>query len=716
MTERVTRADWQQLAADLLEHYRGILAQHGIIPGPDLHLAADESTPYSYCDLTAGRISLNLPGTDRFGDLLLIMAVGGLVGTPSPAETVRFMRAMLPYLLGHELAHYLRHRYGAFAANRWVEEHAANRVGLALAAAVPAFAAELPYLRGLAQAAHARLPLRDDQVAGALRDTHGATVAEVQAFVRLTGADELEALRAAGLEAEVLALSDRQARAATAFNESYLTDAMAYMRQQLAWFCQQVLEPDPPGLGAALEAHILTPSWEERLQAESAAVLAQLAEAGAPAEPPHSRAELLALGAGADDRLRALALEQLRLAGDTAGLMTLLEQAVAACRHYAALQASAMQHDAPTAVRAALADAHHLALEAGAEAAATLAGVPLHVVRAGLNSHAARAGALTLGLVKRRLAGDARALVRSLLHPEPTVVPDFRQALLADPDPLVAAAAGAEGRLDAETATELPFFRGCHLLRPLLGKELLPLAAAAREVRAKPGAILDRRGAPPARIFLMADGRLIGLAEALAGAPMQRALRMPALGHILGIDVPAFLTICRAEPKLSRTIAGHLAWRVYHRALPLLPAAGSVAPVPDRPLLPAEKALALLETDLFGGQGSKALLGIAESFVTRFYPAGAPVAVAGGAPRLVAVVAGQVQSGAVRLEAGGVLGDTECLLGRPWREGAVAGSATVTLEAERDDFLRLLYMLPDLPFRLARRMARRVAATELARG
>lgn len=711
MAERVTRADWQQLAALFLEHYRHELARHGITPGPELHLEADERTPYSYCDLTTGRISLNLPGTDRFGDLILIMAVGSLMGTASVGATVRFLRGLLPYLLGHELAHYLREQYGAFAANRWVEEHAANRIGMALACTVPAFVADLPYLRALAEGARERLPLREDQVAGALRDTHAMAVADVQAFVRLTGADELEALGAAGLEAEVLALSGRQDRAAAAFNDAYMADAMAYMRQQLAWFGQQVLEPEPPGLGAVLEAHVLTASWEERLGTESAAVLARLAVAPEPEAEASldGRAELLALGAGPDDRLRAKALERLRAAGDEAGLVALLEQAAAACRRYAGLKASAALHGAPPGVGEALADAWHLALEAGAEAAGMLAGLPLHVVRAGLSGHTDRAEALTLGLIRRRLAGGARGLADALLHPEPGEVLDLQQALLTDPDPLVAAAAGAADPLNAETLAELPWFRGCRLLRPLLGRELLPLAEAAEEVRGAPGDVLARRGELPERLFLTDDGRLIGLAEVLAGAPLRRTLKVQ--GRVLSIAVGAFLEICQGEPKLSRLLASHLARQAWRRRSPLLdggaPGAGGT-PVAGRPLLPAEKALALLETDLFGGQSSGALLGIAESFVTRFYPPGAPLAEPRAEPRIVLLLAGQVRSGAVMLGAGGIFGDTECVLGRPWREPVTAVAATVTLEAERHDFLRLLYLLPDLPFRIARRQARRL--------
>ncbi|MFZ5823173.1 MAG: hypothetical protein ACOY94_02325 [Bacillota bacterium] len=712
MTEKVTRAGWQQLATELLELYRGELARHGISLGPDLHLEADESTPYSYCDLATGRISLNLPGTDRFADLLVIMAVGGLLGTRGMDEALRALRALQPYLLGHELAHYLRERFGAFTPNHWVEEHVANRLGMALACTVPAFTAELDFLRRLAEGARERLPLREDQVVGALRETHAAAVEEVLAFAELTGADELEALRAAGLEAEVAALSDRRDRSATAFNESYLTDATAYMRQQLAWFCQQVLEPEPPELGAELEAHLLTASWEERLQAESAEVLARLAAVDDPAAPPAwSGAERLAAAAGADDRLRAIALEQLREAGDAESLLGLLREAAASCRRYAALQAQA---GGQGALREALADAHHLALEVGAEAAGALAGLPLHVVRAGLGSQTDRARAITLGLVRRRLTGEARRLAASLLHPEPLPPMDqaeFRQALLADPDPLVATEAGAAGRLDRETLAELPFFRAAPLLRPLRGAELLPLARAAAEVRAEPGAVLARGGHRLERLLLRGDGRLVGLVEGFAGAPVRRTVRLAAGQRALGIAVPEFLAICREEPKLARIIALHLAHRVWERHAPHLqgPAAAPGAPLPNRPLLPAEKALTLLDTDLFGPHGSQALLGIAEAFVTRFYPAGAPLAEAHSAPRLLVVVAGQVRTGGVVSGPGAVLGDTECLLARPWREPVTAVSPSVTVEAEHDAFQRLLYALGDLPFHLARRQARRLS-------
>lgn len=714
MAEQITRAAWQQMANELLPLYRDQLARHGITPGPDLHLQPDESSPYSYCDLSTGRICLNLPGTDRFGDLLLIMSVGNLVGTQGLGETIRFLRALLPYLLGHELAHYLRERYGAFAASQWVEEHAANRMGMALACTVPAFAAELPFLRRLAEGARERLPLREDQVVGSLRDTHESTVAEIQAFVGLTGADELEILQAAGLEAEVAALHERQERVAKAFNDSYLTDATAYMRRQLAWFCQQVLEPEPPELGAALEAHVLTASWEDRLQAETAAVLARLVGTAEPEEPQWSRAELLALGTGADDRLRAAALAQLQQAGDTEGLLSVLEQAAVACRRYTALKAYAALHQETPSLPEALADAHRLALEEGAEAAATLAGVPLHVVRAGLGGQSGRLQTLTFRLIQRRLQGPPHELAVRLVHAEPVPAmseTEFRQAVRSDADPLVATAAGAPGRLDPETLTELPFLRGARLLRPLRGEELLPLAEAAAEVSGAPGTVLARKGAATDRIFLRENGRFIGLDEALAEAPMRRTVRLPRQGRVLGIGAPAFLSICRGEPKLALVLALHLARRVLQRHSPhfsgaLTEQAGRAAP--DRPLLPGEKALALLETDLFQGQSSQSLLRIAESFVTRFYPPGSFLAEAGDAARLIVLLSGKVQADTERLGSGAVLGDAECLAGRPWNAPVTAVQATVSLETGHGDFQRLLYMLQGLPFQLARRLAKRV--------
>lgn len=198
MEAKMTKASWQQLASKLLEHYRNLLEHHGIRLGDDLHLEVDKNTIYSYCDLQTGRISLNLPGTEDFGDLLLILAVNNLLGTRGIDETLRFLRGMLPYLLAHELTHYLRNQSGIFTTNHWAEEHVANQVGIAMAWSVAEFREELPFLRHIASKANKLLPTPDIEVAS--------------------------------------------------FNQSYMSDTMTYMRQQLAWFCQQIFVPKPQKL------------------------------------------------------------------------------------------------------------------------------------------------------------------------------------------------------------------------------------------------------------------------------------------------------------------------------------------------------------------------------------------------------------------------------------------------------------------------------------
>lgn len=195
------------------------------------------------------------------------------------------------------------------------------------------------------------------------------------------------------------------------------------------------------------------------------------------------------------------------------------------------------------------------------------------------------------------------------------------------------------------------------------------------------------------------EAHLHGL-PALAGAPLRSPVRLPRGQRALGIETTAFLRMCQGEPKLALLLARHLARKLLQRRLPYHWAQqprGSQAPV-DRPLLPAEKALALLDAQLFQGQSSQALLRIAESFVTRFYAPGQPLAEAGQPPRLIVVLAGQ----------GEVLGEAECLTGRPWSVPLYAAEATITLEADHDAFQRLLYMLPALPFQLARHEAQRL--------
>lgn len=210
MIEKITQASWQQLASKLLKHYSALLTQFGIRLGKDLHLDVDKTTIYSYCDLKTGRISLNLPGNEEFGDLLIVLTVGNLLGTQGMAETFRFLQGMLPYLLAHELTHYLRNKCGTYTTNHWVEENTANRVGIAMAWTVSEFREDLPFLRQIAKNARKCLPLVENEAA--------------------------------------------------TFNQAYMTDTMAYMRQQLAWFCQQILQLKPEELQKVFKKYGIIPS------------------------------------------------------------------------------------------------------------------------------------------------------------------------------------------------------------------------------------------------------------------------------------------------------------------------------------------------------------------------------------------------------------------------------------------------------------------------
>lgn len=114
-----------------LEVCRRLLANHGLHIDPATVLVRGEGLLFFY-DPVNRRISLALPDTSTPIGVLQSTLMRTLLGCPDDAALARLISAILPWTLAHELGHALRHQYGQFGADPWVEEQVANLIAAAL--------------------------------------------------------------------------------------------------------------------------------------------------------------------------------------------------------------------------------------------------------------------------------------------------------------------------------------------------------------------------------------------------------------------------------------------------------------------------------------------------------------------------------------------------------------------------------------------------------
>ena len=106
---------------------RDELATYGLYGRPDLELRRGEGL-LCYYNLPDGHIYLSVPDPEyprgKFELLILRAAIN--LGTDD--EVMRLLELLVPWLIAHEFAHHLRHRYGLLGENPWEEERIANHL------------------------------------------------------------------------------------------------------------------------------------------------------------------------------------------------------------------------------------------------------------------------------------------------------------------------------------------------------------------------------------------------------------------------------------------------------------------------------------------------------------------------------------------------------------------------------------------------------------
>lgn len=271
-----SHAAWQAEARRLFGRIPALLAHHGVARAPDVRLLDDATAMYSYYDLRRRVICASLPDVTTPTGRLFWLFLTGLLGVPSETEALAFGRWLLVYVLGHETGHHLRHHYGAYTADRWLEEHVANELGFGLAVLFPGFRRQLPAMTPLVTGAAERLAsFGGAHVTWAHRDVGEVLVAtgvvtedawrQARRLARETGQRPEVVLEAAGLRHDAVLRAERERTdAAEHLRRDYLSDLVEYGAFHLTWLADLLRKPEPPDLGASVAAHLLTPDWEDR--------------------------------------------------------------------------------------------------------------------------------------------------------------------------------------------------------------------------------------------------------------------------------------------------------------------------------------------------------------------------------------------------------------------------------------------------------------------
>lgn len=131
MTETDDSLPLFELGQRYFKEFIDELAEYGVLVDPAMELRRGKGM-LCYYDLSDGHIYLSVPDLSNSMGELQLMLLGSFLGCNDDDELMRFFRLFVPRLIGHEIGHHLRHRYGCFGDDMWNEEQIGNRLAVAL--------------------------------------------------------------------------------------------------------------------------------------------------------------------------------------------------------------------------------------------------------------------------------------------------------------------------------------------------------------------------------------------------------------------------------------------------------------------------------------------------------------------------------------------------------------------------------------------------------
>ncbi len=259
--------DWFALGETIYADLAAILARAGAPVNPALRFEQSDAPSPSY-QPSSRTLQFGIPDPATPKGRLYWYYVQHLVGAPNLAAVQRAIELPLPWVIGHEMAHHLRHHYGADTGNHFVEEHAANHLGIALVEEHPTYRHVLPDLRRWGNDVVARTrhlsPETEPYLVGDRLDVGEVMVA--QGVIDWTTWEEIVILaKAIGAAPEIL-LTQRgnvtpdqvvharveQSQTEAYFNRRYMASLSEYWLFGAAWLAAYLERPSRPRLIEAL--------------------------------------------------------------------------------------------------------------------------------------------------------------------------------------------------------------------------------------------------------------------------------------------------------------------------------------------------------------------------------------------------------------------------------------------------------------------------------
>ena len=307
-----TPDDWFALGEAIFAEVVALLARYGVELDPALRFERSEAPTPSYRPSTR-TIRFGVPDPTVPKGRLYWYFVQHLVGVPDLPAVQQAMELPLPWAVAHEVAHHLRHHYGAPVDNDFVEEQVANCIAIALLEEYPTFRHGLPDLQRWAATVYERTrafsPDTVPYLAGDRLDVGEVLVAqgivvrstweEAKDLADATGnpiEDVLLRLKAVSSVQLVQARAAQQ-RAETYFNRRYMASLGEYWLFGTEWLAAYLERETRPSLGEALERYVLTPDWEASRR-DATRLLLEQALRGADAQVAAAAAQGLAEVAG----------------------------------------------------------------------------------------------------------------------------------------------------------------------------------------------------------------------------------------------------------------------------------------------------------------------------------------------------------------------------------------------------------------------------------
>jgi hypothetical protein len=112
--------------------FRRELAGYGLALDPTTQVRRGSRGMHCYYNLEDRQIYLSVPGTRTASQELQTLLLGSLLSCSDLDELLRFWSLFTPRLIAHEMGHALRHHYGRFGADLWLEEQIANQFASAV--------------------------------------------------------------------------------------------------------------------------------------------------------------------------------------------------------------------------------------------------------------------------------------------------------------------------------------------------------------------------------------------------------------------------------------------------------------------------------------------------------------------------------------------------------------------------------------------------------